>query len=207
MHSSLGCAGHSSEGPHTRLEEKAVLFGLDGGLLEQAGPWREIMGWSLCFSGYTWNTGRQLGIKLCQDPRVGERKRVGKQVTPSFPSLQSSVPRWAGACGDGLDLALSSLSVCLLSLSVLGSCLPLVSSSPRQGRPPGEAEGREKSRSGRSSPCSPPPLPCPEFTVPGVSADVELHAVEAAQCVCQEHRGRASPASSTPATPSCSSPP
>ena len=88
--------------------------------LKQAGPWRDNGVELLLLWIYPGNTGKTgLGVKLRQDPRVGERKRVGKQVMPP-PSQAFSprVPRWAGGCGDGLDLALNSQSVCLSCLSL-----------------------------------------------------------------------------------------
>ena len=62
----------------------------------------------------------RLGVKMHQDPRMGERKRVRKQaMLPLSRAFLPRVPCWAGGCGDGLGLALSGLSV--LFLSVLGS--------------------------------------------------------------------------------------
>lgn len=91
-----------------------------------------------------------------------ERKRVEEQaVAASSQAFGPQDPRWAGGCGVGLDLALSSLSVLCISSVFGSSCLPLVSPLSRvegdflEGRGQASGERQEWKDPHPSSPHAP----------------------------------------------------
>ena len=174
--------------------------------LKQAGPWRDNGVEPLLLWIYPGNTG-----KTGLGGRVGERKRVGKQVMPPpSQAFSPQLPRWAGGCGDGLDLALSSLSVCLsvFSLSVLGSVFLWSPHSLRLRETSWRAEGSGKGRSGKTLTRVPlPMLPLPRIHGTRRTSGCGTTCSQSSPACLSRAQRRASPASSTPAMPSCSSPP
>ena len=129
---------------------------------------------------------------------------------PPSQAFSPQLPRWAGGCGDGLDLALSSLSVCLsvLSLSVLGSVFLWSPHSLRLRETSWRAEGLGKGRSGKTLTRAPlPMLPLPRIHGTRRTSGCGTTCSQSSPACLSRAQRRASPASSTPATPSCSSPP